>query len=407
MSERKRGLGVNVLEAARQRIARTFDEFEAVYVSFSGGKDSTVMLHMAVEEAARRDRRIGVLFVDFEAQYTLTIEHILRCLELHREHVDPYWIALPLSLRNAVSNYEPQWMCWDPDRREDWIREPPPIAITDEGALPFFTRGMEFEDLVPAFGGWYGRGRLTACMVGIRTDESLNRFRSLAREKACYRGLPWTTWTGKPGGGSTYNVYPIYDWRTEDIWTYHGQCGGPHNALYDRMHKAGLSIHEARICQPYGDDQRKGLWLYQLIEPETWGRVVARVNGANQGALYARENGNILGRLKVTRPEGHTWESFAYLLLDTMPPKTAEHYRNKIAVFLRWYQERGYPRGIPDEADAKLEASKEVPSWRRVCKTLLRNDYWCKGLSFTQHKSEAYERYKKIMKKRRAKWGLI
>lgn len=407
MSERKQGLGIDVLTAARQRIASTFDEFEAVYVSFSGGKDSTVMLHLAAEEAKKRGRKIGVLFVDLEGQYKLTIEHIHTCLDLHREHVEPYWIALPLSLRNAVSNYEPQWTCWDPERRDDWIRDPPDIAITDPDFFPFYTEGMEFEDLVPAFGGWYGAGRLTACMVGIRTDESLNRFRSLARDKACYNGLQWTTWTGKPGGGSTYNVYPVYDWRTEDLWTYHAKCGGPYNALYDRMHKAGLSIHEQRICQPYGDDQRKGLWLYQLIEPETWGRVVARVNGANQGALYAKESGNILGRLKVTRPEGHTWESFARLLLDSLPPSTAEHYRNKIAVFLRWYQERGYPNGIPDEADPKLEASKEAPSWRRVCKALLRNDYWCKGLSFTQHKSEAYDRYKKVMKKRRAKWGLI
>nr|AFK90008.1 Co-activator of prophage gene expression IbrA [Salmonella sp. 14] len=37
-----------------------------------------------------------------------------------------------------------------------------------------------------------------------------------------------------------------------------------------------------------------------------------------------------------------------------MPQKTAEHYRNKIAVYLRWYQTHGYPQDIPDEQDNDL-----------------------------------------------------
>ena len=164
-----------------------------------------------------------------------------------------------------------------------------------------------------------------------------------------------------------------------------------------------MTIAQMRICQPYGDDQRKGLWLYQVIEPQTWGRVVARVNGANQGALYAQDQGNILGVGKVTKPDGHTWESFAHMLLASMPGQTKLHYENKVAVFLRWYELRGYPNGIPD--DGPLE--KDHPSWKRICKSLLRNDYWMKGLSFTQHKTGAYSAYLKIMEKRRAAWKLI
>ena len=174
------------------------------------------------------------------------------------------------------------------------------------------------------------------------------------------------------------------------------------------MHGAGLSIHQMRICQPYGDDQRKGLWLFHIIEPETWARVVARVNGANQGALYVQETGNIMGNIKIKKPEGHTWESFAKLLLASMPEKTQEHFENKIAVFIHWWEMRGYDRsGIPDEAGVNDEADKKVPSWRRICKALLRNDYWCKGLSFTQTKSDAYQKYMKIMKKRRQAWRLM
>lgn len=404
----KKYLGVDVYHAARQRIAWTFDNFSRIYTSFSGGKDSSVMLHLVMDEAIRRRRTVGVLYIDFEAQYQHTIDHILEMYDLYAAHIEPYWVALPIHLRNAVSMYEHHWVAWDTKRESDWVRQPPPVAITDQSYFPFYTYAMEFEEFVPAFGHWYSQGELTACLVAIRTAESLNRWRTIAGHGIKFDGdngerLHWTNYTGQ----TTWNVYPIYDWSTEDIWTYHGKTGKPHNKIYDLMHQAGMSIHQMRLCQPYGDDQRKGLWLFHLLEPETWGKIVARVNGANSGAMYAQESGNILGNLKITKPEGHTWKSFSMLLLESLPPKTREHFTNKIAVFIHWWQQRGYLDGIPDEADPKEEMAKNVPSWRRICKMLLKNDYWAKGLSFSQHKSQAYERYRKIMQKRRSQWGIL
>jgi predicted phosphoadenosine phosphosulfate sulfurtransferase len=171
------------------------------------------------------------------------------------------------------------------------------------------------------------------------------------------------------------------------------------------MWKAGMTIHQARLCQPYGDDQRKNLWLFQLLEPQTWGRIVARVNGANTGAMYVRESGNITGYRRIGKPPGHTWQSFAKLLLASMPTKTQLHYENKFVLHRRWWAERGYADGIPDEAPYEVEAARKAPSWRRFCKSLLRNDYWCKGLGFTQHKSDAYKKYLDLMHRRRKKWN--
>jgi predicted phosphoadenosine phosphosulfate sulfurtransferase len=397
----KKYLGINVLKAAEQRVEFVFDNFPKIYLSFSGGKDSTVMLHLVMKEVIKRNRRIGLLFIDFEAQYKLTIEHIQDCFNLYADFIDPYWVALPIHLRNSVSQYQHHWVCWDPEKETSWVRNSPNIAITDQKYFPFYKYAMEFEDFVPEFGYWYGQDNLTACFVGIRTRESLNRWRTIAsQKKQRFEDKQWTTWTGD----AIYNIYPIYDWTAKDDWIYQGRNQDlPYNKLYDRMYQAGLTLHQMRICQPYGDDQRKGLYLFQIIEPETWGKVVARVNGANQGALYAQEIGNILGNNIISLPEGHTWQSFSMLLLDTMPKNLSEHYKNKIAVFLKWYEERGYPIGIPD--DGKLD--KTGPSWKRICKALLRNDYWCKGLSFSQHKSGAYEKYKKLMKRRRLEWRLM
>jgi predicted phosphoadenosine phosphosulfate sulfurtransferase len=396
----KQSMNINVLAAAQQRIEWAFDTFERLYVSFSGGKDSTVMTHLVMEEAQKRRKKIGLLFVDLEGQYKLTIDHIKEMYELYNDNIEPYWIALPIHLRNAVSAFQPHWICWDKDKKEDWVRPIPDTAVSDESYFSFFRSGMEFEEFVPEFGKWYAEGKTCGCFVGIRSDESLNRFRTIAnKNKTSLDGKQYTTWVGD----GVFNVYPIYDWKTQDLWVYNAKYGKPYNKLYDRMYQAGLTIHQMRICQPYGDDQRKGLWLFHVIEPETWGKIVARVNGANQGALYSNVSGNVLGNYKISKPENHTWESFAMLLLGSMPGKTKTHYENKVAVFLKWYQVRGYPNGIPD--DGPME--KDKPSWKRICKALLRNDYWCKGLSFSQHKSASYEKYLKIMKKRRRQWKLI
>lgn len=375
-----------------------------MYVSFSGGKDSTVMLHLVMDEAIKRGRKVGVLFIDLEGQYKLTIDHVHACFDMYADHIEPYWVCLPIHLRNAVSVFETHWVCWEESRRPAWVREFPEMAIVDPQAFPFFHDAMEFEEFVPEFGEWYSHGERCACFVGIRSDESLNRYRTISSlTKTPLENKQWTTLVTP----HVYNIYPVYDWRTEDIWTYHGkQPDKPYNKLYDLMWKAGLTVHQMRICQPYGDDQRRGLWLFHLIEPETWARVVARVNGANSGALYVQETGNVTGYRRISKPAGHTWRSFAALLVGSMPPRTREHYENKVAIFQKWWMERGYPDGIPDEADYKLEADRKVPSWRRVCKSLLRNDYWCKGMSFTQHRSEAYQKYLDLMKRRRADWKI-
>lgn len=399
----KDGLGINVLEAARQRISTIFNYFSRIYLSFSGGKDSSVMMHLACEEARRRNTSLGVLFVDLEAQYQLTIRHIEEMLDEYQDCIVPYWVCLPLALRNAVSVYEPKWQCWDPDQKDLWVRKLPKAAISDQSYFPFFERDMEFEEFTPKFGEWYSEGLPCACLVGLRSDESLDRFRTIKNQrKTTFAGYQWTT---RIWNTMVYNCYPIYDWRTKDIWTYNAKYQAKYNKLYDLMHQAGLSIHQQRICQPYGDDQRKGLALFQKIEPETWSKIVARVSGVNSGSQFVQFSGNASGQIKISKPDGHTWESFASLLLESMPTSIREHYKNKIYKFLRWYAERGYPDGIPDKADPKEEASRNIPSWRRVCKMLLRNDYWAKGLSFSQTKhGYFYQQYMKRIRQEREAW---
>jgi predicted phosphoadenosine phosphosulfate sulfurtransferase len=397
----KRYRNVNVLEASRQRIAVVFDNFERIYVALSGGKDSTVLLHLVMEQAIARNQKVGVMFIDFEAQYTDTISHIHKMFEHYRKYIDPHWICLPMLLRNAVTNYEPRWKCWDPDKQDIWIREKPENCRTEED-YPFAIPGMEFEEFIVLFGQWYGQGKKTAGFIGIRAQESLHRYCAVAtweKRNLTFNGYRWTTKIVD----NVYNIYPIYDWLTEDIWRFHAVYPNmSHNLIYDKMQMAGVPLSHQRLCQPFGDDQRRGLWLYHILEPQTWFRLVSRVNGVNSGALYIEEKGNITGYNKITKPDQHTWRSFCNLLLQTMPKKTREHYIIRFKKFIYGWHQRGYSV-IPEEAPLELESKCWAPSWRRMCKVLLRNDWWCKGLGQAQPKSEAYQRFKEL--KRSGKVG--
>ena len=379
----------NVYEAAVERFEIVFREFEKVAVSFSNGKDSGVLLNLAIEAARKAGKLpVDVMYIDMEAQYKHAIDFTYRTF--NRPEVKPYWICLPIHLRNAVSQFQPHWMCWDPDKKDAWVREMPDHSsvISDESFFPFFRRGMEFEEFVPEFARWFSDGKKTACVVGIRSDESLNRFRTIASDsKITYNGYQWTTKLFPKEENEIFNVYPIYDWHVEDVWTANGKFGWDYNKVYDLMHLAGVSLHKQRLCQPYGDDQRQGLYLFKALEPETWAKVVNRVQGANFGNRYTENDRTTLGNFKVNLPKGHTYESYARFLLDSMPPYLRDHYQEKIDKFIAWWEKEGV-KVMPDYADPKLEAKKKVPSWRRVCKVLLKNDYWCKGLSFAQTKRE-------------------
>ncbi|MEI3499779.1 MAG: phosphoadenosine phosphosulfate reductase family protein [Bacilli bacterium] len=94
--------------------------------SISGGKDSSVMLQLAAIKAREMNVKFSVLYVDFEAQYKATIDHVEELIDEVSDVIDTwYWIALPLSLRNAVSVIQPKWICWDNNDKAKWVRNMP------------------------------------------------------------------------------------------------------------------------------------------------------------------------------------------------------------------------------------------------------------------------------------------
>lgn len=384
---------ISVLEATKRRISETFDNLERLYISFSGGKDSTVMMHLVCQEARRRSRKVGVLIIDLEAQYTETIKHMESMVEEYKDCIDLHWFCGELLLRNAVSDYEPKWVCWDKNKKDVWVRDKPEKAA-DLSQYDFYVPKMEFEELMVIFGSWYAQGRSCGAFIGIRSDESLHRYRAIVSRKdgLMLNDRKWTTKIAS----NVYNVYPIYDWRTEDIWLFHARNQDlGYNKIYDLMTRAGVKFSNQRLCQPFGDDQKKGLWLYQILEPATWYKLLNRVSGVNSGALYSQETGNINGNNRISKPDHMTWHEYTNFLLRSLPKPMQDNYRERFIKYIAGWKKRGYDK-IPDAAPHDLEVKQWAPSWRRACRCILRNDYYCKGLGQTQPLSEAYGKFKDL-----------
>lgn len=425
---------MNVYEATKSRISFVFDHFEHILVSFSGGKDSGVVLNMTIDEARKRGRKVGVMFIDLEAWYKKSIEFIERMIDNNMDVLEPMWICLPMKSDNSLSYFEPYWIWWERGKEDIWTREMPdkPYVINlRNNPFDFYRENMTFEDFVKYVGNWYGKGEDTAVLLGIRTDESLNRYRAMVMDKTTYCGKRWSTHIK----ANTWNFYPIYDWDVEDIWTYNGKFDKDYNRIYDLFYKAGVSIHKMRVDEPFGDTCKAGLNMFKVIEPDTWARVANRVSGANMGALY---NKNKLMNANYTLPKGHTWQTFTQFLLDTLPAETADNFREKFYKFARYWREVGCGmtesqikiledkygdhiinthktnnrgkkdklvikfKDIVDEI-AELDTKCEVLTWKRMAMCIIKNDYLCSRLNFsitkdlTKRQKELVEKYKTLL----------
>jgi predicted phosphoadenosine phosphosulfate sulfurtransferase len=295
----------NVLEASKERISMVFDEFENIYVSVSGGKDSTVLYQLALNEAVKRGRKINLFFLDQEVEYESTI-NLMRTMMSHPK-VNPLWYQVPLYLTNATS-YSNEFLCaWG--EGEEWIRPKEDISIHSiDGDYPkrFYLFFDWFEQQQPEG---------SAFLIGIRAAESLNRFRAVTRNPG-YKDIKWSTKTAKK---NSFRFHSLYDWGTGDIWKYIDEHDVPYNTIYDKMFANNYSIYNTtmRVSNLVHEKSYSCLTDLQALEPETYEKVVKRLPSTHCAAKYAKEP-TIYSSDK--RPEAFkTWKEYRDYLLETAP----------------------------------------------------------------------------------------
>jgi len=283
----------------------------------SGGKDSHVLFELAYAEATKRRRRLGVFFIDQEAEYQATID-VIRGI-MSRPIVDAYWYQVPLYMTSAVS-YEQEFLhAWGPG--EKWMREKDDLAIHAINAL----YPQRFYPFIDWFEAQWPAG--TAFLVGLRAEESLNRHRAMTKNP----GVADILWSTK-GRGNVIKFYPIYDWAFDDVFYHFYLNNVRYNRIYDFMHSQNDKEHIAnfRVSNLIHEKAYKSLTALQAFEPETYARLIERLNGTRTAALYAKEsfiysNGRLPKRFA-------TWREYRDYLLTTLPTDRAEAFGKRFGL---------------------------------------------------------------------------
>lgn len=211
---------LNVYDATQKRLKIIFDYFDYVYVSFSGGKDSGVLLNLCIEYIRKYapGRKLGMFHIDYEIQYQQTTEYVKRTLSKNQDILEVFHCCVPFKVTTCTSMFQRYWRPWESSHQELWARDMPQNCLTQDD-FEFYTEELWDYDFQKLFIKWLRKktkSRHICCLVGIRTQESFNRWRSIHSDKN-YKRLLNYKWTHKTGWHE-YNAYPIFDWNTSDIW---------------------------------------------------------------------------------------------------------------------------------------------------------------------------------------------
>lgn len=307
------------------------------------------------------------------------------------------------------------WYPWDDTKEELWVRPMPKgdyVINLDNNPVTTYTYKMAQESLAKQFGKWFSETHEgnTVILLGVRADESLSRYSGIINKRYGYKDQCYITSLFK----RCWSASPIYDWSVSDVWTANYRFSYDYNKLYDLFFKAGLPLSKMRVASPFNDAAVESLNLYRVIEPATWNRLVGRVKGVNFGALYGKTKA--MGYGKVTLPEGYTWESYTKFLLSTLPPRLRNSYIRKFVTSIDFWHKTGgglsqetidelrqkgynitlngvsnytlkrHPKvifvdKIPDHTD-DIVTTRDIPSWKRMCLCILKNDHLCKSMGF-------------------------
>lgn len=337
----------NVFDEALNRTRRIFNEFENVQVGMSGGKDSTVVFNLAMTVAREMGRLpLRVMWIDQEAEWQGTVDFVTSIME--REDVDPLWFQMPMVITNNASSTQRYSYCWKEGM--DWIHPKHELSIKEN------VYGTDrFHDLFPAILDKTYGNEPAANLAGVRAEESPRRAMGMTQH-ATYKDITWGRVENKKL--QHFAFYPIYDWSYTDVWKAIHDNGWEYNRIYDEMYRYGLGVREMRVSNLHHETAIQSLLLVQEIEPETWNKVVSRIDGANTVGMLRRDSFTC----PTVLPEMFTeWEDYAMHLAKHLIP------------------EQGFYNSFMDKAShyKKIYGSGKIRDdyWRIMINTILSSDF--------------------------------
>ena len=264
---------IDVVEAARRRIKNVFSNGMPVYLSFSGGKDSIILADIVLKLIQRGEIRpdlLTVQFVDEEAIFACIEKSVLNWRKKFLLVGAKFeWYCVEVMHFNCFNGLteEETYLCWDRNKRDVWVRQPPPFAITSH---PLLRVGIDkYQDFMP---------RVCAdgiTILGLRASESVQRLDFLSKMNM-----------GMCGMSGRRQIFPVYDWTTNDVWLYllENQLDIPQVYLY--MWQAGIEKNRLRVSQFFSTDTAQSLVRLNEFYPDLMERIIRREPNAYLAALY-------------------------------------------------------------------------------------------------------------------------
>lgn len=300
----------DVLTAARKRVAYLFDNYDNIQLSFSGGKDSTVLFHLLNEEAKKRNRKFRLFFLDQEAEYQGTIDMVNWAMR--QPNVIPVWYQLPMFMTNACS--QQQMFLWAWGEGEQWVRPKSDIAIThlDRHYPKRFYKFVQWasNELKKLPGK-------SVSVIGLRAEESPSRRFVMFGEDD---DLFWMRRIHEP-----HKAYPIIDWSYTDDWKYLIDNNLRYNKVYDKMYMLGVPMRKMRVSNLIHEKAYRCLTELQELEPETYDKLEKRLKGVHCAAIYANEK--LIYSIRKLPEQFKTWKEYKNFLLENIHPDLAKIFR--------------------------------------------------------------------------------
>lgn len=310
----------NVLQATQKRISFIFDNFKNINVSISGGKDSTVLCYLLCKEANKRNRKIGVFFIDEEVVYESTIHQIEYLMEMFPDNINKLWLQIEFNLTNATSLKESQLKCWEQGKHKIWMRSKKDYSIKyrmwskKDERVKDKNKGFGFYDVIYNFENCF---KDTAFCVGLRASESPNRWRTMVKNPVEINNQH--IFYATKFKNNNISIYPLYDWNFSDIWKFIYDHKLNYSKIYDYQFKKGFAINEIRVSSLIHEKSFKSICDLPEFEPKTYDLLYKRI----QGIGFAQETGKSSKMFKVRKlPKNFkTWTDYREFLLETYPDK--------------------------------------------------------------------------------------
>ena len=346
---RRASLGMSVFDAALGRLVEVYAAGHRVVVSFSGGKDSCVMLEMALIAARQTNRLpVEIVYQDEEVSYPGTFDYVLRTFQ--RPEVTGKWLVMQMPQINVFSRAEPYWWAHDwllPP--EKWVTQPPDFAYWTRREEP--QSGVDITVMTTPMRFPVKAGQRLYSAVGLRAQESRTRLYGV------YKAMGHLV---KPNKLGVHGIRPIYDWTDADVWLAIQRFGWDYNRAYDTMYAMMGKKRNLRIAPP----SQNVLGIAELkMASAAWPRwfdsVCARLPGARTAAQFGRR------AVEPRRNLGETWEAaFQRECIDTAPGwigERASEMRRKMLHSHAHHATTPFPEVRPC-----YNCLGSVGSWRRM-----------------------------------------